>query len=262
MSIHVSSYIYIHMYIYIYINLIIIYTICCCRDALPVGQECHVCAVLTKKQLTLCSGGMWHLIAGPPLAYKEPRLLRICSYTSIAHNSNGKARSEGTHPHSKSSAKMRIAWVGRVVRGIHLAWDTKGKRQTTVGCTLPTLTLWNVMEVPKNVQNGNQHRWDGKAASTRARNGCMLWVTIYYSIWWFGPGWFRQYLCENTHMITATLPKTNVELQAGFSKLKPNTKSLSGNYIYMIIYMCVYVNITIYNNTKHINRYNHISYII
>ena len=62
---------------------------------------------------------------------------------------------------------------------------------------------------------------------TGARSGQVLPLFANHLVFGdFGPGWFRQYhFFANTHMMTATLPQTKVELQAGFSKHTPNTES-------------------------------------
>ena len=171
--------------------------ICC---ALPVGQVCHGFSVLTQKRLTLCSGHTWHLIAGP-LAYKEPRLLRICSYTSIANNSNGKARSKGTHSHGKSSAKMCIAGVGRVVRGIHLAWDTKRETPNNCWLHLPAPTFWIIIECHGSsislrmaISTVGMENQLQPGHETGARSGQVLPLFANHLVFGdFGPGWFRQY---------------------------------------------------------------------
>mmetsp|Transcript_52603 Transcript_52603/g.135781 ORF Transcript_52603/g.135781 Transcript_52603/m.135781 type:complete len:214 (+) Transcript_52603:173-814(+) len=56
-------------------------------------------------------------------ANEELRLLRVRPHARVTHDADGQARGQGAHANGEASAEVRVARVGRVVGGIHLAVD-------------------------------------------------------------------------------------------------------------------------------------------
>ena len=59
-------------------------------------------------------------------ADEEAGLLRVGAHAGVAHDADGEAGGQGAHADGEAGAQVRVARVGRVVGGVHLAVDDDG----------------------------------------------------------------------------------------------------------------------------------------